>query len=260
MEKPANYLEYNREAWNHLVRSGNRWTIPVSEKELEEARNVELKLILTPTKIVPADWYPAKGSKVLGLASGGGQQGPLMAAAGFEVTIFDNSPEQLAQDRKVAESHGLNIRLVQGDMADLSVFPDGEFDMVFNPCSTAFVPDVKAVYKEAARVLKPGGIFMTGFTNPVYHLFDIFKAEKGEFTLKYSQPYSDLESLNDEELRFFTDQNEPVVFGHSLEAFLNGQLEAGLMLTHLFEDSWGGTNPIDKHMPFSMATRAIKRS
>jgi len=30
------------------------------------------------------------------LASGGGQQGPVLAAAGAHVTVFDNSPRQLA--------------------------------------------------------------------------------------------------------------------------------------------------------------------
>nr|HMT29378.1 class I SAM-dependent methyltransferase [Bacteroidia bacterium] len=196
--------------------------------------------------------------KVLGLASAGGQQCPVLAAAGFEVTVFDNSQNQLEQDAKMAEKHQLNIKTVQGDMADLSTFEDESFDIIFNPCSTGFVPDVVAVYKEAARVLKKGGVFMTGFTKPVYYLFDVKLVEEGVFTLKYSSPYSDLDSLSDEELDMFVSKNEPVIFGHSLEAFINGQLQSGLSLTHLFEDSWGEGNPIDKYFPAFVGTRAVK--
>jgi SAM-dependent methyltransferase len=258
MEKPNDYLEYNRNAWNHLVSSGNQWTIPAGDDVIVAARKGMVNIVLTPTKPVPANWYPAKGSKVLGLASAGGQQGPVLAAAGFDVTIFDNSPAQLEQDRIMSEKFNLSIKTVQGDMADLSVFADESFDLVFNPCSTCFVPDVIQVYKEAARVLKKGGIFMTGFTKPVYYLFDIALAEKGIFTLKYESPYSDLTSLSDDELKFFLDQNEPVVFGHSLEAHINGQLKAGLQITEIMEDNWGGNNPIDKYfLPF-VATRAVK--
>lgn len=252
------YLDYNRKAWNHLVRSGNKWTQPVSDDIIAAAKEGKWNLILTPTKSVPQSWYAAPGSRVLGLASGGGQQGPVLAAAGYDVTIFDNSPAQLEQDHLVATRHGLKLTTIQGDMADLSVFPDASFDMIFNPCSTAFTPDVRRVYKEAARVLKPKGIFMTGFTQPFYYLFDVRLVENGIFTVKYHQPYSDLESLSDEELKVFTDQSEPVVFGHSLEDHFQGQMDAGLFMTAMYEDIWGGENPADKHFPSFIALRAVK--
>jgi SAM-dependent methyltransferase len=258
MQRPENYLEYNRAAWNHQVRKGNRWTVPVGEAEINAARNGEWKVVLTPRKTVPLRWFADPGSKVLGLASGGGQQGPLLAAAGYDVTIFDNSEEQLEQDRKVSDKFDLGIKIVQGDMADLSVFDDESFDMVFNPLSISFVPDVLPVYREVARVLKPGGIFLTAFTKPVYNLFDVMLVEKGIFTLKYSSPYSDVKSLDDDELKFFMDQNEPLVFGHSLDHFINGQLKAGLMIMEIMEDDWGGDNPVDKHFPAFVAVRSVK--
>src|SRR5688500_15036207 len=195
MQRPTNYLEYNRSAWNKQVAKGNRWTVTVSDEEISAARKGDLKIVLTPIKLVPENWFPPKGGKVLGLASGGGQQGPLLAAYGYDVTIFDNSDAQLKQDEMMSDKFHLGIKTIRGDMANLSVFEDNSFDMVFNPLSTAFVPDVVKVYREAARVLKKGGVFMTGFTKPVYYLFDIALAEKGIFTLKYESPYSDLHSL-----------------------------------------------------------------
>ena len=80
---------------------------------------------------------------MLCLASGGGQQGPILAAAGANVTVFDNSPRQLAQDRLVADREGLAIETVLGDMADLSAFPDARFDLIVHPVSNVFVPDVR---------------------------------------------------------------------------------------------------------------------
>jgi hypothetical protein len=52
------------------------------------------------------------GIEVLCLASGGGQQGPILAAAGAKVTVFDNSANQLVQDRLVADRDGLTIETV----------------------------------------------------------------------------------------------------------------------------------------------------
>src|SRR5579864_7291304 len=94
---------YNRTAWDRNVERKNRWTVPASPQAVAAARRGEFEILLTPTKPVPMDWFPAlQATSVLCLASGGGQQGPLLAAAGALVTVFDNSPRQLAQDRFVA--------------------------------------------------------------------------------------------------------------------------------------------------------------
>lgn len=246
--------------WTGLVRQANRWTVPVGEAEIGDSKAGNIRVVLTPTTLVPADWFPPKGASMLCLASGGGQQVPVLAAAGYRVTSFDLTPLQLEADKTTCERFGLDVSVVQGDMADLSAFADASFDCVFNPCSTTFVPDVVKVYREVARVLKPGGIFMTGWTKPVYYLFDILKLEKGEFVLKYKMPYSDLHSLDENEKNHFKEKGEPLVFGHSLTDLISGQLEAGLSLTHLFEDDWGGKDPVDAYFKPFVATRSVKRS
>ena len=250
---------YNRTAWDHQVRTGNRWTVPVGPEVIAAARRGDWEIVLTPTRPVPRDWFPPlTGLDVLCLASGGGQQGPVLAAAGATVTVFDNSPAQLARDREVAARDGLSITTVEGDMRDLSAFADGSFGLIFHPCSNAFVPDIRPVWREAARVLRPGGVLLAGFTNPIVYVFDEAKMEQGEFVVRYRIPYSDVTSLTDEDRRRYTDKNEPLCFGHTLGDQIAGQLDAGLVLTGFFEDV-GESTRLSAYIPCFIATRAVKR-
>jgi len=196
---------------------------------------------------------------VLCLASGGGQQGPVLSALGANVTVFDNSPAQLKQDQLVAEKESLSLKTIEGDAANLSVFTDESFDLIFNPCSTVFMQDVRAVWKECSRVLRKGGILMTGSMNPIHYIFDIFKAdEEGVLEVKYSIPYSDQNSLSKEDLSKYTDKGLPLEFGHSLTDLLGGQLDAGLVITDMYED-YMNDSPLHKYHPSYIATRAVKR-
>ena len=161
-------LAYNRAAWDKKVDEQDRWTLPVSSETIERARRGELDLLLTPTKSVPMSWFGELSSTAtLCLASGGGQQAPLLAAAGAVVTLLDNSPKQLATDRHVAQREGLDLKTIEGDMADLSCFSDASFQLIFHPCSNCFVADVRPVWRECFRVLRNGGILLAGFGNPL---------------------------------------------------------------------------------------------
>jgi SAM-dependent methyltransferase len=254
-----NIQDYSRQAWDRQVAKGNRWTVPVDAGVIAAARRGDWQILLTPTKPPPCEWFgPLVGQEVLCLASGGGQQGPVLAAAGALVTVFDNSPAQLAQDRLVAEREGISLQTVQGDMADLSAFPDGRFDVIVHPCSNCFVPDIRPVWREAYRVLRSGGALLSGFANPALYIFDDAASDKGELIVRHAIPYSDVANLTDEERRRYTDNDEPLVFGHSLEDQIAGQLDAGFTLTGFFEDC-DPKHPLAKFLPTFAATRAVKR-
>ena len=198
---------------------------------------------------------------MLCLACGGGQQGPIFAAAGANVTVFDNSPRQLAQDRLVAEREGLTIRTVEGDMADLSAFADGGFDLVFHPVSNVFAQDVLPVWREAYRVLRPGGVLLAGFMNPAIYIFDFALVdEKGILEVAHSLPYSDLADMSDDQLTRYLAERSPLEFSHSLDEQIGGQLAAGFLLAGLFEDRYPPeqNDAISRVMPVFIATRAIK--
>lgn len=255
---PMDIPSYNKRAWNKQVAEGNRWTQPVDSEAIAKARRGEFSVVLTENIPVPKRWFPPlRGADVLCLASGGGQQGPLLAAAGANVTVFDNSPAQLKQDQLVAEREALSLKTVEGDAADLSMFPDSSFDLVFNPCSTVFMADVRAVWRECARVLRPGGILMTGSMNPIHYIFDLYKMDEGVLEVTHPIPYSDLTSLPKEDLNEHLEKGLPLEFGHSLTDLLGGQLEAGFVITDLYED-YMLESPLHNYHPSYIATRAVK--
>lgn len=259
MQDREQIVEYNRRAWDVAVRRGSEWTVPISSEVVAAARRGQWQIVLTPTKPVPQDWFPAPltGAEVLCLASGGGQQGPTLAAAGAIVTVFDNSPAQLARDREVAEREGLALTTVQGDMADLTALADGSFDLIVHPVSNLFVPDVKPVWREAFRVLRPGGALLAGFSNPAQYIFDAQLADEGELRVRHKLPYSDLTHLTQEELQRYIGDEQPLEFSHTLEEQIGGQLAAGFVLTGFYEDGWPGLT-LGEYMPIFMATRALK--
>ena len=250
---------YNRRAWNRQVAEGNAWTVPVGPEKIAAAREGRFEVVLTPIKPVPRTWFPPSldGLRVLALASGGGQQGPILSAAGAEVTVYDASEAQLEQDRAVAEREGLSLRTQRGDMRDLSAFEDASFDLVFHPVSNCFVPEVEPVWHEVSRVLARGGHLLAGFVNPLYFLFDDDALARGECVVRYRVPYSDLVDLDEAKREAFIAQEDPLMFGHTLESLIGGQLEAGLSLVGFYEDRWG-KKPLDERIATFIATRARK--
>ncbi len=254
-------VQHNREAWNKQASNGCRWSIPVSHEVIEKARKGDWQIILTPVKPVPKSWFPSlKELNILGLAASGGQQAPVLAAAGANVTVIDNSPEQLAKDKLVAQREGLNIKLEQGDMADLSRFDAAAFDMVVHPVSNPFVQDVHKVWNEVFRVLKPGGTIISGMMNPVLYVFDENEDyHNKKLIVRHKLPYSDTGSLTPEELNRKLAERETLSFSHTLEDLIGGQISAGFSITGFYEDYWDDEiTALNKFMPTSFATRALK--
>lgn len=253
-------VAHNREAWDRQAAAGDQWTRGVSPEAVSAARQGELSgVVLIGHKPIIREWLPAElnGARILGLAAGGGQQGPLLAAAGAEVTIFDNSPAQLERDREVAEREGLTIRTVLGDMRDLSAFHDASFDVVLNPVSNLFCPELAPVWRECYRVLRAGGSLLAGFLNPDLYVFDADALdERGEFVVRHRLPYSDTESLSAAELADRSDW--PLEFSHTMTEQIGGQTAAGFAIVG-FDEAPHHSNASAKYMPGYYATRAIRQ-
>ena len=155
----------------------------------------------------------------------------------------------------------LNIRTVEGDMADLAVFGDDSFDLIVHPVSNTFVPDVRPVWREAYRVLREGGVLLAGFANPALYLFDYDLADRtGILQVKYTLPYSDETNLSPEQKQRYQEEGTPLEFSHTLEGQIGGQIEAGFAITGLYEDAdedveW---DILGKYMSTYITTRAVK--
>lgn len=150
--------EHNRRAWDALVREKQRFTIPARDEEFAN-----------PLRFVDQlGWLGGdiRGRKLLCLAAGGGKHGPLYAAAGADVTVVDISPAMLELDREVAAERGLQLRTVESSIDDLTAFSPGEFDIVVQPVSTCYVPQIAPVYQAVARITRPGGLYISQHKTP----------------------------------------------------------------------------------------------
>jgi SAM-dependent methyltransferase len=252
-------VAHNRAAWDREVDNDNEWTRPVGPDVIARARQGDWSVVLIGYEPVPRDWFPAElsGVDILGLASGGGQQGPVLAAAGANVTVFDNSPKQLARDAMVAEREGLTLPTVLGDMRDLSAFADGSFDLVFNPVSNLFSPELEPVWRECFRVLRSGGLLLTGFLNPDLYVFDIEALDtRSELVVRHRIPYSTVELSDEERVRYYGEHG-PIEYSHTLTGQIGGQLAAGFQLTH-FAEAPHHSDATGAYLPGYYATRARK--
>ncbi len=249
MEK---YTDINARTIDKWVAEGWEWGRPITHEMYVKATQGVWDVVLTPTKPMPHDWFPAslKGLKVLGLASGGGQQMPIFTALGAKCTVLDYSSSQIASERLVATREGYKIELVQYDMTKPLPFEDDTFDIIFHPVSNVYVEHVKPIFKECFRILKRGGILVAGLDNGVNFMSD------DEVTINNHFPFNPLK--NPKQMEKLQADDNGVQFSHGLDEQIGGQLEAGFILTHIYDDLNGYGRLHDMKIPTFFSTRAIK--
>jgi len=173
MMDETNYTHINSKAIDQWVVDGWEWGIPITHDDYVKAKNGEWNVLLTPTKCIPKNWFPKlNNKKLLGLASAGGQQMPVFAALGAECTVLDYSDKQLESEKIVAEREGYEISIVKSDMTKILPFKDNTFDVIFHPVSNIFIENVYHVWNECYRILKKGGVLLSGLDNGINFLFD----------------------------------------------------------------------------------------
>ena len=251
-ETDMDYQAINAKTIDRWVDEGWEWGRPITHENYLKAKAGDWDVFLTPTKPVPHAWFgDLKGKKILGLASGGGQQMPVFAALGAECTVLDLSSRQIESERKVAEREGYPIRIIRGDMTKPLPFEDGEFDIVFHPVANCYIREVRPVWRECFRVLRPGGALIAGTDHYVNYIVDA-----DEKMIVNTLPFDPLK--NPEQMAQLEKDDAGVQFSHSLEEQIGGQLEAGFILKDLYEDVNGVGRLSEMNIPTFLAMRSVK--
>lgn len=246
------YQDVNARVIDQWVEEGWEWGLPISHEEFAAAKEGKWDVVLTPTKPVPHAWFgELKDKKILGLASGGGQQMPIFAALGAQCTVLDYSEKQLESEQMVASREGYDIQIIRADMTQPLPFCDEEFDLIFHPVSNCYVEKVEPIFAECYRVLKHGGILLCGLGNEVNYLVD-----ENETVIHYAMPFNPL--TNEEQRKLLEDEDCGMQFSHTTEEQIGGQLKAGFILTDLFGDTNGKGRLHEMNIETYYATRAVK--
>lgn len=234
----------NQRHWDEEVRQGKHYTLPWLnlDKELLQAyARGEIPQLPPPVLFM----HPRQllldlaGKQVLCLASGGGQQSAVFGLLGADVTVLDLCEGQLASDREAARRYGYSVRTVQGDMRDLSAFGDASFDLVYQSISIVFVPDVREVYRQAARVLQPGGTYFVNHCQPSTYPVCFDGPNNGWDGVGYriAEPYIGGPTLRKSDGSESMTEGEPTgEHRHLLSDIFNGLVEAGLEIRGVYED------------------------
>ena len=247
------YQEINSKTIDRWVEEGWEWGKPVSHEEYEKAKAGTWDVKLTPVKFVPHSWLgELKGKRVLGLASGGGQQMPIFAALGAQCTVLDYSQRQLDSERLVAEREGYDITIVRADMTKRLPFDENSFDLIFHPVSNCYVKELQPIWNECYRVLKKGGILLAGWDNGINYLFE----DDDEERVCCALPFDPLSNPAQYEASVKNDWG--IQFSHTIEEELDGQLRAGFTLTGIYGDTNGSGHLHELNVPTFYASRCVK--
>jgi SAM-dependent methyltransferase len=225
--------EYNAKRWAALVGAGAVFTRPYLDLDAASAQQ-----LLDPAGRLG----PLQGKRVLCLASGGGQQSVAFVLLDAQVTVVDLAEAQLARDEEAARHYGLTITPQQADMRDLSALPAATFDVVYHPYSINFVPDVRTVFGQVARVIRPGGVYQLMCANPCFAGLLASDWDGQGYPLR--RPYVTGMPVHyiDEPWVFrgelpATPIGGPIEYRHTWSELVNGLVDHGFSLIHLQEEN-----------------------
>ncbi len=121
------FTRSNRDLWN------------ATSEEYQEAHRTELEddvlwgPSMPPESALQVLGPSVAGTDVLEICCGGGQCSVYLAEKGARAVGVDISSKQLEHARRFAEERSVDVRFVEANAEDLSLFPDASFDIAFPP-------------------------------------------------------------------------------------------------------------------------------
>ena len=230
-------LIHNEAHFDRDVEKGAGSTIPCLDLDTDMVRQFARgELDPVPKSLAARGHFPGidltnlEGKDVLCLGAGGGQQSAILSLLGAQVTSLEISQRQLDGDRTAAAHYGYEITTIHADMQDLSCLANESFDIVFTPC-TMYVPDIRKLFSECARVLRPNGILTMGLLQPANQCRYLAGLVSGD-------PYD-------------PSAGGSVEYIHYMDDIFNGLLDAGLSLKKVVDEgrSKDSTVPVGKLDP-----------
>lgn len=246
------YQDVNAETISTWIREEDwQWGRPIDSRTYAEAKTGRWDVLLTPTKPVPHYWFGGslEGRRLLGLASGGGQQIPVFSALGAKCTVLDYNDDQLESERMVARREGYDVDIVKADMTRPLPFADETFDIIFNPASLCYVEKVEPIIRECWRILKGNGVLMITFENGINYITD----PEDEGRICQALPFNPLEDPS------LYSREDGYQFSHSFSEQIGGLIRAGFTLTDVYEDTNGYGLLHELNIPSFWAVRAVKK-
>lgn len=216
--------QYNQWAWDNLARQGSSFARPATKEDFQHPKRV----------INPFGWIPGTiaGKQVLCLAAGGGRHGPIFAAQQADVTVVDLSETMLRLDREIARREKVFLKTIKTSMNNLSPLGNGIFDIVLQPVSTCYVENIRAVYREVARVMKTGGVYISQHKQPISLQAAAKPSSNGIYNIQ--EPYyrsGPLPPVTNSEHR----EANTKEFLHTLESILGGMCAQGFAINDVKE-------------------------
>lgn len=217
----------NERLWEKMVQEGCGYTIPWLDLDsvlLHQYAAGHLKTV--PDALI--EMYPpdvlanVAGKEVLCLASGGGQQSAVFGLLGARVTVVDLAEGQLVGDQKAAAHYGYNVTTLKGDMRDLSCVPSASFDVVYQGPSMGYIPEVRQVYAQVARVVRTGGVYRVDCQQPT-----VFSVAWNGAAYCITRPYAETTHRR---------ADGAMEFRHYLSDIFNGLLEVGFSIEQVHEE------------------------
>lgn len=198
------------------------------------------------------------GRDVLEIGAGGGQASVHLARLGARCTALDIAPAQLEHGRRTAREAGVEVRFVEASAEDLSMLEDASFDVAFSSFAMGFVENAHRAFREAHRVLRPGGLFAFSWGSPIHMSTDL----RPDGSVVFDRSYFDPSPHTEED-----EYGRVVSFHRTYGDWLRALVSAGFVVVDLVEPepvpkgkTWESVFPFRKlqTVPGTTIWRAVK--